>query len=325
MAATDRGAAGPSAVPEVFDRRLLAARRRRAARHGGEGFVAAAVAADMAERLATVSRRFSVALDLGSGGRVAALLAAGDRADQVVVAEPLALDPEPLAAGDPSRRPADLVVDEEHLPFAPGSFDLVTAALSLAAVNDLPGTFIQIRRMLKPDGLFLAALPGGDTLAELRRALITAEVEETGGAAPRVAPFADVRALTGLLQRTGFAMPVGDVDRLTVRYGDAFGLLRDLRRLGATSVLADRPRRPLRRAVLARAAALYAEANAETDGRVRATLDIVSLSGWAPPAQDPSKQDRSATGAAARASEMRHSATGLTRRRHLPPVTGDEG
>lgn len=274
---------GAAAVPRVFDRRLLARRRLRAA--GGAGFLAEAVADDIADRVGAIKHGFDRLLDLGSGGRVAARLVAAGKVGAAVVAEPLAPDPEPSAPGDPARQPLDLVLDEERLPFVPGAFDLVTAALSLAAVNDLPGTLVQVRQALRPDGLFLAAIPGGESLAELRRALLVAEVEATGGAAPRVAPFADVRALTGLLQRTGFVLPVGDVDRLTIRYRDVAGLFRDLRALGATSVLAERPRTPLRRAVLARAAEIYAEEFADPDGRLRATLEIVSLSGWAPPAK----------------------------------------
>lgn len=264
----------------VFDRRLVARRRARAPAGGGEaGFLYDAVVADLAERLAPLTRRFERAVDLGSGGRVRDLLAASGIAAATVRADVLAADPR---AGGP-----DLVVDDEALPFADASVDLLVATLDLQVVNDLPGALVQIRRALKPDGLFLAAVAGADTLAELRAALIEAEASETGGAAPRVAPFADVRALTGLLQRAGFALPVGDVDRLTVRYDDLFALLRDLRGLGATSALIDRPRRPLRRGVLLRAAELYAERFADPDGRIRATVDIVSLSGWAPHESQP--------------------------------------
>jgi len=263
-----------------FDRALLAARRRRAlARHpDGAGFLRDAVADDLADRLSAVKRDFSRALDLGSGGRLAAVLRARG-VPEVVRADVLAAEP---GGGEP-----DVVLDEEALPFAAASFDLVVATLTLQAVNDLPGALIQIRRALKPDGLFLAALLGGDTLTELRTALIAAEAELTGGAAPRVAPFAGLQDLAGLLQRAGFALPVADVDRLTVRYDGLFSLARDLREAGATSPLADRPRTPLRRAVLLRAAEIYAERFADPDGRVRATLDVVSLSGWAPHESQP--------------------------------------
>jgi SAM-dependent methyltransferase len=263
-----------SETPLVFDRALLARRRARAG--GGAGFLVEAVAEDLRDRLGALRRRFALALDLGSGGRVTDLLAETGMADRTVRADPLARGPR-----------AELVVDEEALPIAPASLDLVVATLSLQAVNDLPGALVQIRRALKPDGLFLAALAGGDTLFELRAALLDAELALTGGAGLRVAPFADVRALTGLLQRAGFALPVGDVDRLTVRYDGMLDLVADLKAMGATSALADRPRRPLRRDVLMRASEIYAERFSDPDGRVRATVDIVSLSGWAPHESQP--------------------------------------
>jgi SAM-dependent methyltransferase len=156
------------------------------------------------------------------------------------------------------------------------------SALALQFVNDLPGTLVQIRRALKPDGLFLAALIGGETLTELRQAFAAAESEIEGGASPRVAPFADLRELGALLQRAGLALPVTDVDRLTVRYDSAFDLMRDLRRMGGTNALNARRRTPLKRATLTRMAEIYAQRFADADGRVRATFEIVWLSGWAP-------------------------------------------
>ena len=149
------------------------------------------------------------------------------------------------------RQPLKIVAaDEEALPFRDGTLDLVVSALALQFVNDLPGVLIQIRRALKPDGLFLAALLGGETLTELRQAFAAAESEIEGGVSPRVAPFADLRELGALLQRAGFALPVTDVDRLTVRYDSVFGLMGDLRRMGATNALDARRRTPLRRATL---------------------------------------------------------------------------
>jgi SAM-dependent methyltransferase len=176
----------------------------------------------------------------------------------------------------------DVVGDAERLPFAPESLDLAVAVLSLHWANDLPGTLAQIRRALKPDGLFLAAILGGETLTELRQSFAIAESEVTGGAAPRVAPFAEIRAVGALVQRAGFALPVIDQDRRTVRYDSAFALMRDLRATGDTSVLIERDRRPLRRSVLIRMAEVYAERFADADGRIRATFDIISLSGWVP-------------------------------------------
>jgi SAM-dependent methyltransferase len=168
------------------------------------------------------------------------------------------------------------------LPFADGSLDLVVSALARHLVNDLPGTLVQIRRALKPDGLFLAALLGGETLTELRRSFAAAEAEIEGGVSPRVAPFADIRDLGGLLQRAGLALPVADADRLTVRYATPLDLMRDLRGMGATNALVERRRMPLRRATLLRMTEVYAEQFSDADGRLRATFDIVWLSGWAP-------------------------------------------
>ena len=185
------------------------------------------------------------------------------------------------STASPRPRP-DVVGDAELLPFAPESLDLAVSVLALHAANDLPGALAQMRRALKPDGLFLAAFLGGDTLIELREAFATAEAEVTGGASPRVAPFTDVRTAGALMQRAGFALPVVDQDRHTVRYASALHLMRDLRAMGVTNVLIERDRRPLRRAVLMRTVEIYGERFADPDGRVRATFDIISLSGWAP-------------------------------------------
>jgi SAM-dependent methyltransferase len=258
----------------LFDRKLVLERRKRAIAAGPATFLLDRVAADLAERLSAVKRRFPLALDLVTpGNAVARALAASGQVDTVIAAEPLA-----------PRRPAGLRVatDEETLPFANETLDLVVSALALQWTNDLPGALIQVRRALKPDGLFLAALVGGDSLSELREALAAAETEVEGGVSPRVAPFIDVRALGGLLQRAGFALPVVDVDRLTLRYGRLADLFRDLRRMGATNALLERRRAPLKRATLARAAAIYGDRFADTDGRLRATFDILWLSGWAP-------------------------------------------
>jgi SAM-dependent methyltransferase len=243
-------------------------RARKAPAH----FLLDRVAADFAERLSLVSRAFPRALDLGTPGpQVAEALRANDRS--VFRAAPI-LDAPPSV---PS-----LIADEEVLPFASESFDLIASALSLQWANDLPGVLVQIRRALAPDGLFLAALVGGQSLTELRTALTSAEAELTGGASPRVAPFADIRDLGQLLQRAGFALPVTDIDPIVVRYASMFALMQDLRAMGATNALSERSRVPLRRALLMRAAEIYAERFADVDGRVRATFDVVWLSGWAP-------------------------------------------
>lgn len=263
-----------SAPPQVFDRALLRRRQARAARLGPEPFLLERVAEDLAERLGAVKRRFETALDLGTAtGAVARALGGHPAVGRLVRGAP--------GLSDDLHGPA-VVLDEEALPFAAGTLDLVVSALSLQFVNDLPGALAQIRRALRPDGLFLAALVGGSTLAELREALAVAESETTGGLSPRVAPFADVRDMGGLLQRAGFALPVTDVDRVSVRYGHPLSLMADLRRMGAANALAERRRVPLRRDTLLRAADIYAERFADPDGRVRATFEIVWLSGWVP-------------------------------------------
>ena len=255
--------------PLIFDRELLRERRRRALRQAPVTFLLDHVAADLADRLSVVTRDFRLAVDLGTPGAALRTLILKRKLAQTVIAV------DALAT-------SGVVADEEALPFAGGSLDLVVSALALQWVNDLPGTLAQIRRALKPDGLFLAALLGGETLTELRQSFAAAETEIEGGVSPRVAPFGDVRELGGLLQRAGLALPVADVDRLTVRYATAFDLMRDLRGMGATNTLLERRRKPLRRATLLRIAEIYAKRFSDTDGRVRATFDIVWLSGWSP-------------------------------------------
>jgi len=267
--------------PIIFDRMLLRARRRRAAALGPANFLIERVADDLGERLATVLRRFDLAVDLGSpGDAVRRVLAASGNVGTIIAADALAQLPD--GSSGAAAVPLMVAADEEALPFRDGSLDLVVSALALQFVNDLPGTLVQIRRALRPDGLFIAALAGGDTLTELRQSFAAAEAEIEDGVSPRVAPFADLRDLGALLQRAGFALPVTDVDRLTVRYASPLALMHDLRRMGAANALSERSRRPLRRATLARLLEIYGERFADSDGRIRATFDIVWLSGWAP-------------------------------------------
>jgi SAM-dependent methyltransferase len=250
--------------PTIFDRKLLRTRRKRAQALGPETFLIERVADELGERLSAVLRQFERAADVGTPtDALRRVLAASGKVAMIVGAD-------------------NVTADEEALPFAAGSLDLAVSALSLQFVNDLPGTLIQIRRALKPDGLLLAALIGGDTLTELREAFAEAESEIEGGISPRVAPFADVRELGALLQRAGFALPVVDSDRLTVRYATVLALMRDLRRMGATNILSERRRAPLRRATLQRMTDIYAKRFADGDGRLRATFEIAWLSGWAP-------------------------------------------
>jgi len=257
--------------PIIFDRLLWRRRRHRAAALPPATFLLERVAAELADRLSTVLRRFELVLDLGTpGDAVRAALRRSRSLGTVVGVDVFARD-KPF-----------VVADEEALPFGDGTIDLVVSALALQFVNDLTGVFLQIRRTLKPDGLFLAALFGGDTLTELRQSFAAAESEVEGGASPHVAPFVELRELGGLLQRAGFALPVTDVERVTVRYASAFDLMQDLRRTGATNSLTSRRRTPLRRTTLMRMAEIYAQRFADADGRIRATFDIVWLSGWAP-------------------------------------------
>jgi SAM-dependent methyltransferase len=258
-----------SPSPLIFDRALIRARRGRAALLGPATFLLDRVADDLAERLGAVLRRFDLALDLGTPGEQIreALHRLGSVATIVTA--------DAMPAAGAKRRPPLVIADQEALPFRDGSLDLVVSALALQFVNDLPGVLVQIRRALKPDGLFLAALIGGETLTELRQSFAAAESEMEGGVSPHVAPFADLRDLGALLQRAGFALPVTDTDRVTVRYDSAFALMHDLRRMGATN------------ATLTRMAEIYAQRFADNDGRVRATFEIVWLSGWAPHPDQP--------------------------------------
>ena len=273
----------------IFDEGLVLRHKKRAlaAAVGGADFLLERAVVEMAERLSTVERRFDEAALLFclTPTARAAVLASG----KVGSAIRIELD-ESLLGGDAGRAGGF-----DHVSLAPASIDLAVSLLSLQEANDLPGTLIQIRRALRPDGLFLAAIGGGGTLGELRESLLAAETELYGGASPRVAPFTDVRDAGALLQRAGFALPVADVETITVRYASMFGLLSDLRAMGASNALAARTRRPGTRRLFARAAEIYAERFADPDGRVRATFSIVWMSGWAPhPSQQKPLQPGSA-------------------------------
>ena len=254
---------------QIFDRRLVRLRRDRAAPNfARHRFLFDTVASGLVERLRDVRRRFGRALDLGCrDGLVARALGPGDRVGALVQAD---LSPA-MAARAP--RPA-LALDEEALPFRTDSFDLVVSVLGLHWVNDLPGALVQIRRILRPDGLALLALFGAGTLSGLRDDLALAEAE-SGGAGARISPFVDVRTAGGLLQRAGFAMPVVDEETLAVRFSDPRRLFADLRGMGESNALRDRPRAPLRRAALQR---FFACAKTPYECR----FSIVTLTGWKP-------------------------------------------
>jgi len=268
-----------AAPPRLFDRTLHRRRLDRAAAgYPNAGFLKARAAADAVERLEAIMRSFPLAVDLGArDGAFASALAKSDVADRIGLLIETDLSA-PMLAGRGGLR---VQADEERLPFAAQSLDLVVSTLALHWANDLPGVMIQIRQALKPDGLFIGAILGGESLKELRQSLVAAEAELSDGAGLRVAPLADAYDTAGLLQRAGFTLPVADVDRVVVRYSHPLKLLADLRAMGETLALAERPR-PLSRAVLARAFEIYQSRFADPDGKVRATFDILTMTGWAP-------------------------------------------
>ena len=270
-------------APKPFDTaRHLRFRNRAAPRFHEYDFLKARVSSALADRLADSAHRFKQALDLGSHtGQLAAALIEGGQVDQVTCFDGASA----MIDGVPDGATA-VVGDPEVLPFEQGQFDLVASALSLHWINDLPGQLIQIREVLKPDGLFLAGLFGAGTLSELRESLMQAETELIGGAAPRVSPLPGLQDCAGLLQRAGFAMPVADIDHVTVRYDTVFHLMRDLRGMGEQAAFAAGGR-PLSRRIVTRAAEIYAERFADSDGRIRASFEIVYLSGWRPAPNQP--------------------------------------
>lgn len=266
----------------VFDRRIVRRRRDRAAPGlDGFDFLFMEGAARLCDRLEDIKRTFSSGLDLGChGGEVAAALPPG-KVDTLIQAD---LAPNMVTRARQVSGQPGLVCDEEALPLGVGTLDLVMSNLSLHWVNDLPGALSQSRMALKPDGLFLGAIFGGETLHELRDALAAAEIELEGGLSPRVSPFADVRDLGSLLQRAGFALPVVDADTITVSYADPLRLLADLRGMGETNAVIERRKTPLRRATLMSAMTKYMDAHADADGRVPATFQILTMTAWAPAA-----------------------------------------
>lgn len=273
----DKPPGNPSQGSSIFDRALLTQRRNRAAaRAADHDFLLARVVEDIAERLSVVRRTFDIALVLGAHHGIAGRRLRGIGSIGTVIEVDLA--PRMLAACDGHR----VLADEEMLPFRDASLDLVVAPLTLQFVNDVPGTLAQVRRALRPDGLFLGAMLGGVTLTELRQSFLAAEAEIEGGASPRVAPFADVRDAGQLLQRAGFALPVADGDIVDVTYATPLHLMHELRGMGATNIMHARRRTPLRRATLMRALEVYAEVFSVAGGRVAATFEIVTLTGWAP-------------------------------------------
>ncbi|MTI18263.1 methyltransferase domain-containing protein [Rhodobacteraceae bacterium RKSG542] len=261
----------------IFDRALLKKRREKALQNKAEGidFLLRVAAEEVADRLSLVTRQFDTGVDLGGhSGLVTEVLQASGKVTNTIRADVLAAD---NASGTP-----DLVCDDGALPFADQSIDLLVSTLQLHLLDDLPGSLVQIRRALKPDGLFLAGLFGSGTLKELRDSLLAAEMKLSGGVSPRVAPFADLRDMGALLQRAGFALPVVDSETITVRYDTLFDLMRDLQAMGAANPLSDRKKTLTSKTMLLEAAKHYAENFSDDDGRIRATFSFIWLSGWAP-------------------------------------------
>jgi len=265
----------------LFDRRAWRAHRDRAARQGPVDFLHAEIADRLIDRLDVVNREFAVALDLGArDGGLTRVLAARHGTRRVVAAEPAAA----FVAGAAGPR---VVADPELLPFADAGFNLIASVLALHWAADLPGVLVQLRRALKPDGLLLAAMLGGQTLVELRTVLFEAELAEEGGVSPRVSPAIALADAAALLQRAGFALPVADSETITVTYPSLIALLRDLRGMGETNALAARRRGFWRRGTLARAALIYAERFGDAEGRIPATFEVLFLCGWAPHPSQP--------------------------------------
>lgn len=268
-------------MEELFDRQSIIRRRLRARRQAavGSDFLMRRACEDLADRLAVIERRFVHAVSLFNGSSdVAGTLQNSNKVDRITRIE---ADSGLLGAAEGIVEPGEII------PLAPQSADLVVSLFALHEINDVPGLLMQIIRTLRPDGLLLAAFAGSGTLAELRDCLLAAETEQTGGAAARIYPFMDVRDAGGLLQRAGFALPVTDVDTVTVRYDTVWRLMQDLRAMGATNALAERPPRPMTRSILARTEEIYRKRYCDGDGRIRATFNTVWISGWAPDASQP--------------------------------------
>lgn len=263
--------------PIIFDRTQVRRQRDRAAGSLAQhDFLLRESAARLCDRLEDVTRKFPLALDLGCHGGELARLLEGRFGIETLISCDLSPKMAALAGG------LGVSADEEALPFAEGRFDLVVSNLSLHWVNDLPGALLQIRRLLKPDGLFIAAMLGGETLKEWRQAMMEAELAEEGGVSPRVSPFVDVRDAGSLLQRAGFTLPVADIEPIDVTYGNSMTLLADLRGMGETNAVKARRKGFTRRGTMMRALSLYQERFADEEGRMPASFQILTLTGWTP-------------------------------------------
>lgn len=248
-------------APPLFDRALAAARAQ-ARRKAEPNILTRTIAEELVDRLSFVNRSFELVLVIAAEpGAIAARLQEGGQVKAVETRLPSATD---------------------HLELPGERYDAVFSVLDLQTFNDVPGALIQMRRALKPDGLLLACLFAGDTLSELRQSWLAAETAVLDGVTPRVAPMIDVRELGGLLQRAGLALPVADLDRTMVRYADAVALIHEIRELGFSNNLEGRSRLPVSRRLLGAAVAHYHQNFSDPDGRIRATVEIAWITGWAP-------------------------------------------
>lgn len=256
-----------SNTPNIFDRKLLRKRLLRRENQELPEFLQLRTAEDLTDRLLTIKRPFERSLDLSLLVKNYSMAVCASGRNRPMTAN--------LIRGD-------VIADEENLPFKTGCFDLIVSGLSLQWTNDLPGALKQIRQLLAPDGFFIACLTGGLSLIELRTVFAQAEEEITGGVSPRVFPFVEIKDVGHLLQRAGFALPVADVDSLTIRYNSLLDLIIDLKKMGAGNILSQRSRKPMTYNILKRASEIYVEKFSDKDGRIRASFEIIWLAGWAP-------------------------------------------
>lgn len=272
-------------MKEIFDRTAVSKHRFRSARQlSKHDFLFRETASQVVERIDDTDRSFALAVDINRRSPSATDILRTSACVQtwIVTCEALnTISTNPSILKPPSVNELNVIADEEFLPLGQGKVDLAVSIMSLHWANDLPGTLIQIQRALKSSGLFIGALLGGETLTELRQALVQAECEVEGGASPRVSPFIDVAQAGDLLARAGFTLPVSDIDTVVVTYPDAKSLMNDLQGMGETNAAANRRRTFSRRSTLSRAAAIYADQFGTNDGRVKATFQIIYMAGWA--------------------------------------------
>jgi NADH dehydrogenase [ubiquinone] 1 alpha subcomplex assembly factor 5 len=300
----------PNSNAVIFDRMAVRRQRERAAAgFADHDFLFREVAERLVDRLADIRRKFNLTIDIGARGNHLSRLLSQNPPIETMIQMGLS----------PGADAPNFIADEEALPIAPACADLIVSNLVLHWTNDVPGTLIQCRQSLKPDGLFMAAILGGETLTELRQVMFEAETEISGGVSPRVSPFAELSDTAALLQRAGFNLPVADSDTITVTYTDVFALMRDLRGMGEANAVLARPRTFSKRQIFLRAAERYSEMFGDSDGRISASFQVLYLTGWAPDASQPKPlRPGSATASLAEALESEEQSAGEKAR----PKTG---